>query len=530
MTSNGGYATAYTAKPEPILRKLDAIECRDALVKRNEDGTYAEAQWPVAEHIIGNPPFLGSSRFIAKLNPDEVRAISAIYKARVDGAVDLFVYWFEKALAAIASGRSKQVGLVAKNTFEQRSNRAVLMKIAEKATIFSAWTRLPWVNEGAAVQVHLICFGTRSQMVQLNGDPVAKINWRLKSDSDDPFHGAMPAALRSNKGFCFNGIKRNGPFDIDGRLARSWLIEPQNPNGKMNADVLAPYLNGDDLVGRSRDRWLIDFAAGRSLADITLFQHPFEYANREIKPVRAEGRTATLRNRWWEFEGLRVKLRKRLPKISWYCAISEKSHQYVWAKIDSRVLPDNRLVVVALDSFAILGILQSRFHERWMENTGSLLEDRRCYTPTTTFETFPFPEGIAPNVAKDYADDARAVAIAKAALRLDDLRNKWLNPSDLVRVEPEVVPGYPDRVLPKDAAAAKTLRGRTLTNLYNQQPQWLQDAHRDLDAAVAAAYGWSADISNEDALAELLKLNLSRAAAVKSADESDDDLLDEVED
>jgi len=102
------------------------------------------------------------------------------------------------------------------------------------------------------------------------------------------------------------------------------------------------------------------------------------------------------------------------------------------------------------------------------------------------------------------------------------LRNAWLNPSDLVRIEPEVVLGYPDRILPKDAVAAAKLRERTLTNLYNQRPQWLIDAHRDLDAAVAAAYGWPADISEEDALTKLLELNLARAAAGKTAHDSGD--------
>ncbi|MGH6682007.1 MAG: hypothetical protein ACREDL_24430, partial [Bradyrhizobium sp.] len=107
------------------------------------------------------------------------------------------------------------------------------------------------------------------------------------------------------------------------------------------------------------------------------------------------------------------------------------------------------------------------------------------------------------------------------------LRNAWLNPPDLVKIEPEVVPGYPDRILPRDAEAAVALRARTLTNLYNQRPQWLIDAHRDLDAAVAAAYGWPKDISEEDALAKLLELNLARAGAepepglVEASDDED---------
>jgi hypothetical protein len=130
------------------------------------------------------------------------------------------------------------------------------------------------------------------------------------------------------------------------------------------------------------------------------------------------------------------------------------------------------------------------------------------------FETFPFPEGLTPNVpAKDYADDPRAIPIAKAAKRLDELRNAWLNPPDLIDIVPEVVPGYPDRILPKNEKAAAELKKRTLTGLYNARPQWLVDAHRALDATVASAYGWPTDISDEEALAKLLEMNLQRSAA-----------------
>lgn len=169
--------------------------------------------------------------------------------------------------------------------------------------------------------------------------------------------------------------------------------------------------------------------------------------------------------------------------------------------------------MIARDDDTTFGILHSRFHEAWSLRLGTSLEDRPRYTPTTTFETFPFPEGLTPNIsARDYENDAHAETIARAAKRLDTLRNAWLNPPDLVKIEPEVVPGYPDRILPKDAQAAVTLKTRSLTSLYNQRPQWLADAHRDLDAAVAAAYGWPADISEEDALAKLLEMNLARAA------------------
>ena len=141
------------------------------------------------------------------------------------------------------------------------------------------------------------------------------------------------------------------------------------------------------------------------------------------------------------------------------------------------------------------------------------------YTPSQGFETFPFPEGLTPDIpAADYANDPRAQAIAAAAERLNTLRENWLNPADLVVRVPEVVPGYPDRILPKDEEAAKELKKRTLTNLYNTRPQWLANAHAALDQAVADAYGWGEEWragppEDEEILARLFRLNQQRAAA-----------------
>jgi type II restriction/modification system DNA methylase subunit YeeA len=139
------------------------------------------------------------------------------------------------------------------------------------------------------------------------------------------------------------------------------------------------------------------------------------------------------------------------------------------------------------------------------------------YTPSLGFETFPFPEGLTPNIpSSEYADDERALGIALAAARLNEQRDRWLNPSDLVERVPEVVPGYPDRILPKDEAAAQELKKRTLTNLYNARPAWLDHAHRALNEAVADAYGWGEDyragtLTDDEILARLFRLNQERA-------------------
>ena len=156
------------------------------------------------------------------------------------------------------------------------------------------------------------------------------------------------------------------------------------------------------------------------------------------------------------------------------------------------------------------GILHSRFHEAWSLRLGTWLgkgNDPR-YTPTTTFETFPFPEGLSPDVpVSDYADDPQASAIAEAARRLVSLRDRWLNPPELVEWVDEPVSGYPRRPVARNEAAATALKKRTLTNLYNARPQWLADAHAALDATVADAYGWDAAISEDDALRHLLAFN-----------------------
>ena len=196
--------------------------------------------------------------------------------------------------------------------------------------------------------------------------------------------------------------------------------------------------------------------------------------------------------------------------------------------LDSSLLPDQKLVIFARKDFTTLGILQSRAHEIWTLATCSWIGAGNdvTYSNTAVFLTFPFPEGLTPDIpAATQADDPRAQKIAAAAARLNELRENWLNPPDLVVREPEVVPGYPDRILPRDEEAAMELKKRTLTNLYNARPQWLANAHAALDAAVADAYGWGDDwraglastgsaqgLTDDEILARLFRLNQQRAA------------------
>lgn len=212
-------------------------------------------------------------------------------------------------------------------------------------------------------------------------------------------------------------------------------------------------------------------------------------------------------------------MRKALTPFSRYVVTARVAKYRLFAWAPAVLLADCQAIAIARDDDTSFGILHSKFHELWSLRMGTFLgvgNDPR-YTPSTTFETFPFPLGLTPNIpAADYAADPRAQAIATAAARLNELRENWLNPADLVVREPEVVPGYPDRILPKDEAAAKELKQRTLTNLYNARPQWLANAHTALDEAVADAYGWGDDwragaLTDDEILARLFRLNQERA-------------------
>jgi type II restriction/modification system DNA methylase subunit YeeA len=223
---------------------------------------------------------------------------------------------------------------------------------------------------------------------------------------------------------------------------------------------------------------------------------------------------ASMTTDWWRFWRPRPEMRRRVGQLSRFAVTNEVAKHRVFAWLPTQVIPDKQLIVMARDDDMTFGILHSCFHELWSLRLGTSLEDRPRYTPSTTFETFPFPAGLTPDrPAAAYSPDPRAQRIAEAAKRLHELRENWLNPPDLIERVPEVVPGYPDRLLPRDEAAAKELRKRTLTNLYNQRPAWLDHLHRELDAAVAAAYCWPADLPDEEILKRLLELNQERAAA-----------------
>ena len=236
------------------------------------------------------------------------------------------------------------------------------------------------------------------------------------------------------------------------------------------------------ITGRTRGRWIIDFG-DLSEAEAALYERPFEYVRQHIRPLRLANRDRQRREAWWRLGRSGGDLRSAATGLTRIIVTPRVSKHRLFAWAPPRTLPDSAVVAIARDDDYTFGVLHSRVHELWARGMGTQLREVESgfrYTPTTTFETFPFP--VPTNEQRE--------AIAEAARQLDRLREGWLNPLGL----------SPD-----------DLERRTLTNLYNERATWLADAHHRLDAAVLATYGWPSDLDEDSTLRFLLDVNLERS-------------------
>jgi hypothetical protein len=390
--------------------------------------------------------------------------------------------------------------------------------------------------------------------VNLDGQLVAAIHADLTAGVGTDVTKA--GKLGENVGVSFQGSQKIGAFDIPGELARQWLKLP-NPNGRPNSEALKSSWNGLDVTRRPRDGWIIDFGTKMTEADAVFYEEPFQYALKHVKPVRDTNNREAYRKYWWRHGEPRIAMRAALSKVQRYIVTPEVAKHRILIWMHGTILPDKKLIAFARADDTTFGILHSRFHELWslgMCTWHGVGNDPR-YTPTTTFETFPFPAGLTPAETAPKSDEEKralgyiplmasigdeginpippfssptpaivadltrrghAQAIAAAAFRLNQLRESWLNPPEWVewvQTSEEKEAGFPPRPTAKPGHEAD-LKKRTLTNLYNLRPAWLDLAHRDLDATVAAAYGWAdytPDMTEVTILGRLLELNQERA-------------------
>ncbi|MDE3202269.1 MAG: class I SAM-dependent DNA methyltransferase [Acidobacteriota bacterium] len=471
---------------EPILRKLDTIQHRDAILTHDAEGKPIEPAWPEADFIIGNPPFLGGKRLRTELGDRCVDEVFRVYAGRVPQEADLVTYWFEKARALVGAGIVERVGLLATQSIRAGANLKVLQRIQETGGIFMAWSDRPWVLDGAAVRVSLIGFDDGSQTQRkLDGVQVRTINSNLTSEADI----TSAAALLENEHICYQGTIKVGDFDLSPEDSARMLSAPANPNGKPNSEVVVPWINASDVTGRRRNLYIIDFGTDLSQTQAALYELPYEHVLQRVKPVRDKVARKNHRERWWIHAEARPGMRQALLGLNRFMVTPRVAKHRVFAWVETGTLPDSRLFVFARQDDCFFGVLHSRVHEVWSLATCSWhgVGNDPSYNGVSCFETFPFPwpPGHEPK------DSPLVEAIAEAARDLVAKRDAWLNPPN---------------------AGADELKKRTLTNLYNAHPAWLADAHRKLDEAVFAAYGWPSTLTDAELLERLLALNHQRAA------------------
>jgi len=481
------HANGFGVPGEPILRPLDTIMQMDAILDYNEQGQPVEPEWPEADVIIGNPPFLGGKKMRTELGDEYVDMLFQLYERRVPHECDLVCYWFEQARAMIAESKAERAGLLATQGIRGGANRKVLERIKQTGDIFWAHSDRDWILDGAAVNVSMVGFDDGSETFRVLDDtPVSVINANLTSSLDL----TVAKRLQENDGLAFMGDTKGGAFNLKPDVATKMINAPLNPNGRPNRDVVCPWINALDVTRRPRGMWIVDFGVNMPEDEAALYEMPFEYVSNNVKPARKKSKTT--RSEWWLHERPRPAMRVAIAPLQRYIVTPAvaKHRLFVWA--EHPTLPDHAVFVFARDDDYFLGVLHSKPHELWALRQGTALEDRPRYTATTTFATFPFPwpPGQGPK------DDPRVEAIAQAARELVEKRDRWLNPG---------------------GATEKEVKKRTLTNLYNQRPTWLDLAHRKLDEAMLDAYGWPHDLSDEDILARLLVLNLSQSNRLSSS-------------
>lgn len=557
----------HAQPPQPVLRDFKNIECRDAVLSWSQidplldangqpcsrwDGKTWKthpvtgervpddsarlplyryqhprpADWPQADFIIGNPPFIGAGPMRAALGDGYVEALRSAYPDVPDSA-DLVMFWWEKAANAVRAGHSRRFGLITTNSLKQTFNRRVVQRHLQAdppLKLSFAIPDHPWVDssDGAAVRIAMTVGSSDKQAGVLQ--TVTK-EWNAGGEGDEvtlaAFSGEVHADLRigadvasaktlaANSGISSAGFKLHGAGFIVTEEQAAELIDME-VNSKQ---LIKPYRNGRDLADKPRGVFVID-AFGFSVESLREY-HPalYQHLAERVKPERDQNTRAVYRDNWWLFGEPRKELRRYLMGLACFIATVETTKHRIFQFMDAKIAPDNMLVVIAHDQPATLGVLSSRVHALWALAAGGTLEDRPRYNKTRCFETFPFPA----------LTDAQARTIGALAEKIDAHRKKQQ------AAYPDVTLTGLYNVLEKQRrhtplnAKEKTLHAHGLAAVLNE-------LHNELDAAVLEAYGWqdlagallgqpgalTPLVDKPDALAEAEETLLARLAALNA--------------
>ena len=474
-----------------------------------------QAEWPKANFIVGNPPFIGNKRMRVALGNGYADALRAAWP-EVPESADFVMYWWHKAAETVRQGQAERLGLITTNSLTMIFNRRVIeahQTATPPLSLAYAVPDHPWVDgvNGAAVRISMSVGvrGTVEGKLQIviqereaeNGEVAVELLTRQGIIHADLTVGAKLTStvkLRANAGVSSMGMMRAGKgFEVaDEAAARKLGL------GRIEglSQRLRPFRNGKDLTNRPRGYWIIDLF-GMSEAEVRR-QYPevYQWVLERVKPERDVNGRSRLRQQWWVFGEPRQGLRAALKGLSRYIATVETAKHRVFTLLDSAILPDHKLVAIASADALHLGILSSRLHVEWALASGGMLEDRPVYSKSRCFDPFPFPE----------IDSAGALGerIRTLAEQIDAHRKARLA-------------AHPDATLTATYNVLEKLRnGEALTAMEKVIYEHglvgvLKSLHDELDAAVLQAYGW-ADLklpADTDALlTRLVELNAKRVA------------------
>ena len=472
------------------------------------------APWPDAEFIVGNPPFVAGKDLRAELGSGYAEALWAAY-SKVPPSADLAMVFWWRAAEAVRAGTARRFGFITSNSIRQVFCRRVIaaaMEGKDPLHLLFAIPDHPWSQEAGAAAVRIAMTvaargpGT-GRLLQASGETAAAVPEVVLATREgvvnaDLTVGASPDAarpLRANERVSSPGMKLHGAGFIVSPATAAALGLGKVPGLEAH---IRPYLNGRDMTGRSRGVMVIDLF-GLTEAEVRQrFPAVFQHLLLHVKPERDARATsspdsAQYAKHWWLHGKPRPDLRLALSSLPRYIATVETAKHRVFTFQPSTVLPDNMLVCIASDDPCHLGILSSRIHTTWAPAAGGRLgfgNDPR-YNKTRCFDPFPFPA----------ATPAQAAEIAALAEELDALRktrlaaHPHLTLTALYNVLAALRAGQPLSPAERDVLDAG-------------QVEVLRHLHDRLDAAVAAAYGWPADLSAEAVVERVVALNRERVA------------------
>lgn len=421
-------------------------------------GDALRLDWPRADAIIGNPPFHGSQNLRRELGDTYVEWLKRAFHV---GVKDYCVYWFRKAQDHLADG--DRAGLVGTNSISQnRARGASLEYIANNGgAITSAVSKQPWPGD-AVVNVSIVNWiknpPTPPTTFLLDGENAAGITTSLRPATSS----ADPEILAANADRSFQGpIPAARGFLLSEADAKRLLAKPS----PRYADVIRPYLVGRDIgsdPAQEPQRWIIDFGT-LDLQDAARYPDALDIVRQLVRPVRAQNNREVYRRLWWRFAEPRPAMRAALAPLSRYIGGTATGKRILFCWCEPATCPSNAMNVFAFDDDYAMGVLCSASHHNWAQRESSTMRVDPRYTPTSAFETFPWPHPTT---------QAQRAAVADAAKAVTDRRSE---------------------------ICAQEQIG--LTKLYNQVDEgaWadLRQLHRRLDEAVAAAYGWPAAIAQD---------------------------------